>query len=150
MNKDDFPKLRWASWLTRISGARRLAILLTLLLIPTVLSAQTPDFIWAKRAGGADSDGCRGLAVDRNGSSYLTGWFSGTATFGGTTVNGVATSDIYVAKYDSSGNVLWVSHVGGGTYNEGDGIGVDKSGNSYVIGGFFGPFFFCSNTLTTP
>lgn len=91
-----------------------------LLLIPSLVSAQAPNFVWANRAGGIGSDGCRGLAVDRNGNSYVTGWFSGTATFGGTVINAVGTTDIYVAKYNSSGNVLWVSHVGGGTYNEGE------------------------------
>ena len=38
--------------------------------------------IWAVSAGGTGDDRAYGLAIDANGDLYLTGLYSGTATFG--------------------------------------------------------------------
>jgi hypothetical protein len=41
------------------------------------------NWLWAKKAGGTDSDYGYGIAVDASGNSYVTGYFySATATFG--------------------------------------------------------------------
>ena len=49
---------------------------------------------WAVRAGGSSDDYGRGIASDGSGGSLVTGDFSGTATFGATslTSSGNATS----------------------------------------------------------
>jgi len=65
MNKHNFPALRRVSILTFIAAVGWPGILLYLLLIPALVSAQVPNFSWAKQAGGIGSDSCRGIAVDR-------------------------------------------------------------------------------------
>ncbi|NIO45055.1 MAG: hypothetical protein GTN36_05900, partial [Candidatus Aenigmarchaeota archaeon] len=45
-----------------------------------------PEWEWAERAGGSNSDVGRGIAVDCCGNAYVTGFFNGTATFGDTTL----------------------------------------------------------------
>ncbi|MVM41630.1 hypothetical protein GO730_34775 [Spirosoma sp. HMF3257] len=44
----------------------------------------------------------------------MTGYFHGTATFGNTTLSTTGTddSDIFVAKYDASGSLLWARRAG--------------------------------------
>jgi len=99
---------------------------------------------WAKRAGGTDEDYGYGVAVDGLGNSYVTGSFFGTTTFGlgeanETTLNSPGNYDMFVAKFDSSGALLWAKQAGGvNSSAEGFGLAVDGSGNSHVTGYFDG------------
>ena len=94
------------------------------------------NWLWAKQAGGTDYHGGYGIAVDANGNSYVTGYFSGSATFGTTTLTSSGYDDIFVAKLDSSANWLWAKQAGGTSSDIGYGIAVDAYGNSYVTGYF--------------
>jgi hypothetical protein len=58
------------------------------------------EFLWARKVGGAESDGGRGIALDGSGNIYVTGLFRGTALFDRsqqTSNNG--SDDIFIAKY---------------------------------------------------
>src|SRR5208282_1281663 len=61
----------------------------------------------------------------------------------------VGGSDIFVAKYNSSGALQWARRAGGGpaSLNFGRGAGVDTNGNVYVTGGVLGPADFGSFNL---
>ena len=101
------------------------------------------DLVWAKPAGGTGSDFGLGIAVDGSGNSYATGFFDGSATFGPgetneTTLTSTGSDEIFVAKYDASGDLVWAKRAGGASFDQGQGIAVDGSGNSYVTGDFFG------------
>jgi len=124
-------------------------VFICLSLIPALAVAQAPEFMWASGAGGIGSDSGRGIAVDRNGDCYVTGWFSGTATFGSKRLTSVGQFDIFVAKYDGAGSLLWVRQAGGGTYNEGDAIAFDSGDNCYVTGYFTGIANFGTTMLST-
>jgi len=105
------------------------------------------NWLWVKKAGGTGYDGGIGIAVDASGNSYVNGDFSGTVTFGSTTLTSKGKSDIFVAKLDSSGNWLWAKKAGGKGYDKGHGIAVDAGNNSYVTGIFEGSATFGSTTL---
>ena len=123
------------------------------------------DLLWAKRAGGIGSASGFGIAVNAAGNSYVTGGFSGAATFGPgetneTTLTSAAGSlDMFVAKYDASGDLLWAKRAGSSTdtglgLDAGLDIAVDGAGNSYVTGKFrgaatFGPGETNETTLTS-
>jgi len=77
-----------------------------------------------------------GIASDSSGNLYLTGGFTGTKTFGSTTLTSQGALDIYVAKLDSSGNITEAIDLGGSGIDLGRGIATDSSGNLYVTGGF--------------
>ncbi len=70
------------------------------------------NWLWAKQAGGTSYDEGVSIAVDTNGNSYVTGDFSGSATFGTTTLTSSGEGDIFVAKMDISGNWLWAQQAG--------------------------------------
>ncbi len=106
-------------------------------------SAQARNLQWAKRAGGTSGETGFGIAVDGAGNSYVTGDFGGSATFGPgdpsqTVLTSAGQSDIFVAKYDSSGALVWAKRAGGSSSDLGRGIAVDGLGNSYVTGNFDG------------
>jgi hypothetical protein len=99
--------------------------------------------VWAKRAGGSNSETGHGVAVDSTGNSYVTGFFQSTATFGPgegnqTTLAVAGSHDIFVAKYDPSGALAWARRAGGGSLDQGWRIAVDSTGNSYATGFFQG------------
>jgi integrase len=98
--------------------------------------------VWAKGAGGVSTEIGNGIVADGSGNSYVTGTFSGAATFGAggagqTTLNSAGGSDVFVAKYNSNGALVWAKSAGGTSADSGNDIAVDSLGNSYVTGFFF-------------
>ncbi|MDR3611398.1 MAG: SBBP repeat-containing protein [Ignavibacteriaceae bacterium] len=94
--------------------------------------------LWATQAGGTTDDIGYGISVDTSGNSYVTGSFSGTASFGSSQLTTYGGNDIFVAKYDPNGNCLWVDQAGGTGADNGNGISVDAAGNRFVVGSFTG------------
>ena len=116
-----------------------LTLILACLLAFGSYTAQALDLEWAKRAGGIDIDESNGLAVDSTGNTYVTGYFTGSATFGAgesgeTSLTSDGDRDIFVAKYTADGNLVWVKRAGGS--DTGIKIAVDGSGKAYVVGAF--------------
>ena len=128
---------------------KTLLIAAFLLLTATCGFGQAPDFAWAKSAGGTDEDGGYDIALDGSGNTYVTGYFEGTANFGNITLTSSGEKDIFIAKYDAAGNVLWAKRAGGVEIDYSSDISVDGSGNSYVTGIFVGTATFGSTTLTS-
>jgi hypothetical protein len=116
---------------------RRMFILIFMLLY-VILTAQSEDWLWVSGAGGANSDRGRAIATDDLGNCYVTGHYSGTASFGGTSLTSSGSDDIFVAKLDTYGNWIWVKTAGGTEVDAGYGIAIDNDGNCYVTGYFQG------------
>src|SRR5688572_19073688 len=126
-----------------------LAAVILFQVINLEIQAQTPDFVWARRAGGIEADAASRVAVDAGGNSYVTGIFRGNAIFGTDNLTSSGNTDIFVAKYDASGNVLWAKQAGGQDIDAAKNIEVDGNGNSYITGEFRGSATFGSTTLTS-
>jgi Secretion system C-terminal sorting domain len=108
--------------------------------------------IWAKSAGGDGDDISTSVAVDATGNTFLTGYFnSPSVAFGSSILTNEDTNyyqDIFIAKYDASGNVLWAKSTGGSSDDEANSITIDATGNAYVAGGYYSPTMpFGTNTL---
>lgn len=107
------------------------------------------NVVWAKRAGGSNFDQPYDIKTDANGNSYITGMFRGTASFGTNAIFSAGGPDVFVAKYDSSGNALWAQKAGGSNVDMGYGICIDQNGNSFVTGYFMSsPMYFGGLSLT--
>lgn len=97
------------------------------------------NIIWAKSAGGTNSDMAYSVAVDDSGNAYVSGHFkSQTIIFGSDTLTNTGSGyyDIFIAKYDANGNVQWAKNIGGTVDDEAYSVALDTSGNVYIAGGF--------------
>ena len=102
------------------------------------------DLQWAKRAGGSSLDEGGGISVDSSSVTvyYLvTGRFAGTATFGPgetneTTLTSAGSSDIFIAKYNNDGSLVWARRDGGSDADRAYDIAVDDNGNFSITGRF--------------
>jgi len=78
------------------------------------------------------------IAADNAGNIYVTGRFSSSSITFGTTVltnNNTSYADLFVAKYDTAGNVIWAKRAGG---NRDDlGYGITCYGTDVYITGYF-------------
>ena len=101
------------------------------------------NVLWAKNANGASYDWGVSVTVDASGNSYAAGGFmSPTLTFGSTILVSEGGEDMFLAKYDENGNVLWAKSAGGTANEDAASVITDASGNSYVAGKFY------SSTIT--
>ncbi len=104
--------------------------------------------MWAKGTGSSKNDNSYAVATNRLGQVFITGNFAATTVFGSYSLTNTATNSSYMflACYDSLGNVLWAKSGSLGTYNFGYGLATDKTNNVYVTGLFEGGITFDSVT----
>ncbi|HLA55846.1 MAG TPA: T9SS type A sorting domain-containing protein [Flavobacterium sp.] len=121
-----------------------------LLLLPFLCFSQNPDWQWARNHSIATNTGRQYTAIDSEGNIYLVGDFAGaTLTIGSTTLtnSGADFWDIYIAKYDKDGNVLWAKKLGGEYRDSPCAIATDGSGNFYITGSYQHSITIGSTTL---
>jgi len=94
---------------------------------------------WVKNYGGTNLDYTKSLILNKYYDAvYLSGAFAVDASFDSLSVSSVTNSqDVFVAKVDTTGDVLWAI-AGGGLYDDdGNGVAVDTFGGVYVAGSFY-------------
>ncbi len=114
--------------------------LLAILLFSVQANSQT--FTWASQIGGTQGETAYALATDASGNVIIAGYFNGTADFdpSGASVEftSAGLTDIYIAKYTSTGSLVWVKQFGGSDFDVARAVATDASGNIYVGGDFWG------------
>jgi hypothetical protein len=100
------------------------------------------NFIWARRMGGTAADAGFSITVNTLGDIYTTGYFQGTADLDpGTGVYNLTTAgvhDIFISKLDATGSFIWAKQLGGASYDIGNSLDLDASGDVYTTGEFRG------------
>jgi hypothetical protein len=89
-----------------------------------------------KRIAGSGNEQVTDIAVDGSGNVYVTGFTEGR---GFPTLNGYQTTirgdvDAFVAKYNSSGTLIYSTFYGGNGEDVARAIAVDGTGRAYVVG----------------
>lgn len=107
------------------------------------------NLVWAKGIGGGSNDHGRSIVLDGLGNVYVAGDFDGLVDFDpgvGLNLKDVqGGSDIFVAKYDTQGQFVWVKTFGGiGVENCRDMI-IDGNGDLIITGIFQGSADFDPN-----
>jgi hypothetical protein len=127
---------------------------ITLLIFSFIcLSSQAQQWLWGKNGSGSGDDKAHSVSADASGNVFVTGEFSSpTITFGSTVLTNSITGggdNVFIAKYDPYGNVLWAKHAGGNNNSSGTSVSADASGNVFVTGEFASSTItFGSTTLT--
>lgn len=94
--------------------------------------------IWARNGVGNQPDYANGITTDGLGNIFVCGTFTGASiSFGAISVpNFSSGNDIFIVKYNSNGNPVWVREAGDNSNDEANGISSDFSGNIYIIGSY--------------
>ncbi len=107
------------------------------------------DFLWSYRAGGPMADYITGLTVDNEQNLVISGYFYDAITFGDTTIYSSGSSDVYMAKFDADGELLWVTSAGGSSSDQARSVSCDPDGNVLVSGSFYYDITLGDTTLST-
>jgi hypothetical protein len=103
--------------------------------------------IWTKQGSVPNTTaGCSSLKVDNDGNFYAIGSFANTVNFGTYTISTSNTLDMFLVRYNSSGDCLGVRHFG---YASGGKVVVDNAGNPICSGAFQNTVNIGSNTFTS-
>ncbi|MBB5032672.1 SBBP repeat-containing protein [Prosthecobacter vanneervenii] len=96
-------------------------------------------FLWVRSLGGSLVDRGYGVACDAAGNAYVTGHYQSTdAQANGQTLPNAGDYDVFIAKYDTKGALIWIKTAGGKGYDYGHGIVVDSKGDIVVTGSVAG------------
>lgn len=107
------------------------------------------DFVWAKSFSGGststenveDRDKGNAIEVDANGNVFVAGLFKQTVDFDPSAAVSTLTSsgltDAYIVKLNSGGNLLWAKKIGSTGNDIGKSLGLDASGNAYLLGYYY-------------
>ncbi len=111
------------------------------------LHAQSVE--WAMNYGGYTTIG-KDIVKDDAGNIFVTGYFSETVDFNPGINTDIHTSmgynDVYLAKFDADGVLIWVNCFGGIDYDFGSSIALDSNNNVYVTGSFVDVVDFAPDT----
>lgn len=114
-----------------------------------MLLAQTnPSWIWARQAEvdvdqGFTNSTARSIVTDSAGNNYVTGSYgSPKLTMGSFVLTNPSPpmGNMYVAKYDSAGNVLWAITTVGTYYCYGQSVALSDSANKLYLTGMYASF----------
>ncbi len=105
---------------------------------------------WVTTSTGAGSEYARSVQVSQVGEIYIGGYLNGPLnTFGNITLISSGDFDVFIAKYDSTGNALWAKAFGGTLSDQANFIAIDDSSNTYLTGNFSSPSISFDNLSLT-
>ncbi len=94
------------------------------------------NIIFAKDYLSSGSSVGYGIDIDFAQNCYITGYFYNELFAIPNNVQSVGSHDIFIAKTDIQGNIIWSRSAGGNSYDTGGGVSIDINGNVYITGYF--------------
>jgi len=118
---------------------KKILFLIIILVTTKNFKAQNSNFNWVNTYKGGDSEG-KSVAIDNQGFIYTAGSFQNTLALGPAgisyTLTSAGSTDVFITKTDSLGNLIWAKRIGSLYNDEANAIMVDHLGN-IIIGGRF-------------
>lgn len=98
---------------------------------------------WVKTAGNFMFDEALDITYYNENNIFVTGNFSNSIVLGSDNLSSSGYSDIFVASINASGNWNWAKSAGGNSFDSGNAVTADSSGNCLITGsyeniGYFG------------
>ena len=98
------------------------------------------NLLWVRTWGGVANDHAEDIAIDSMGDVYVVGSFQDTADFDPDSdvynLTPVGSYDVFVTKFDSTGDFQWARSWGGSMADDCTGVVVDSSDNVWTVGTF--------------
>ena len=114
---------------------------LLIFIIGTVYATGTSKVIgfdFAHKIGSYNSDLVKDIEYDNRGNVFVLGSFNNTVDFdfsnANTSLTSVGNNDVFIAKYDTSGNFQWVNQLGSNGNDFASDLAVDPYGNVIAVG----------------
>ena len=109
--------------------------------------------LWARKAGsysGGNQDTGTGIATDSAGNVFVTGvFYSPVAAFGASMFTNFGNADVFLAKLDAAGTLLWSRQAGGAAQDEAGGGAAAADGSVYLVGATGGSATFSGSNVTS-
>ncbi|MBS9769704.1 MAG: DUF4347 domain-containing protein, partial [Trichodesmium erythraeum GBRTRLIN201] len=121
------------------TGKSKLSLALQVETMASYSDTLNLQFEWAKQIGASSSGDVSSITTDSNGNVLVGGLFQGNIDIDGDGNNDLTSNndwDIYAAKLDSNGNLVWAKQIGGSIDDYVNSITTDSSGNVLVGGSF--------------
>ena len=115
-----------------------ISISLFIALILNLQSSKAQQWEWVKQAGGFGKCKAYDITSDNEGNIIVAGSFTGTVVFGETKFINYGSNDLFIAKYNPNGDLLWAKQGGGTKDEEAYGVVCDKNGNVFITGYYSG------------
>lgn len=99
------------------------------------------DFVWGFTLSSIGRNRPNAIVSDDNGNIYISGYFEDEVNFdpnGSFNVTSSAVRDIFIAKYDTDANLIWIHQFESPGYSEGVSIALDFLQNNVLSTGLFG------------
>ncbi|MCE3225590.1 MAG: hypothetical protein K0S32_141 [Bacteroidetes bacterium] len=132
---------------------RKLLLLFSALSFISNVRSQAPNFNFANGIGGPNGEECTEIAYDAFGNVYATGNFSGIVDFDPSAavanLNSGSGTDIFLVKYNSSGQYQWAINIGSASNCQAHAIACDASSNIYLTGFYSGTIDFDPSASTS-
>lgn len=113
--------------------------LVSIIMIHLTMSGYTQNWQWAKSGKGNQYEFVSSMTVDDSGNVYVVGGFASDSLVIGNNIlinDSAPLADMYLAKLDANGNVLWTKRAGGTGHEFWTSVTLDNSGNVCVAGAF--------------
>lgn len=114
--------------------------------------SSTNTLQWVVTFGSSGFDGVNAMAVDASGNVFVTGSFNQTVDFdpsaGTTSLTSHGNTDIFTARYSTTGALVWVVNAGSNSGDNGYGICLDGYGDVITVGDFMGTIDFDPSATT--
>jgi hypothetical protein len=117
--------------------------------LPRTSWGQEIPYSWAKTINGVANDTVTDIVAGKGEYLYACGHFtSASVQLGSQTLSNSGVKDIFVAKYDSAGALLWAKKMGGSGEDKAVAIATDSLDNIYITGRCGGNASFGTFTFT--
>jgi len=117
--------------------ALRTLVIFWLLVVPTALQAQTWQWATGLTGSNIGSSVVYATALDGNGNTVVAGKFSGTVTFGTTTLTSLGNTDVFVGRLNSMGQWTQAVQAGGIREDYPVALALNTAGVATVLGKFY-------------
>ncbi len=87
---------------------------------------------WVQTFGGTNTDWLEAIEYDKDGNIIITGSFYNTIMLDTISLTSQGAWDIFLAKFDPDGNVIWALSEGGSSSDRGLKLALDTAGNIYL------------------